>query len=290
MLPEPGAQTREWATRWADDLATWAIPEAILAAAEDDPWRAPVTPFAARADRALAAPGGPSYDQAAAALEHAREEWGTAVVLDIGAGSGAAGLPLLATGAADRLVAVDARAEMLAALQDRAGAHAPAVHVVAGRWPDPAVVAAAGPADVVVCHHVLYDVPDVLPFVTAMSAAARERVVVELPPRHPMTWLNPLWAAFHGVERPEGPTVEDLIGLLESWPAQELMVTDWEVEEPIPAIDDERVALVTRRLCLPARRRPDVAAALADLAADDPDVDASRGTVTRRQATVSWRG
>ena len=46
-------------------------------------------------------------------------------------------------------------------------------------WPD--VASQAPPADVVVSSHVLYNVPDIGPFLVALHEHARRRVVVETP-------------------------------------------------------------------------------------------------------------
>ena len=40
---------------------------------------------------------------------------------------------------------------------------------------------------------------------SALTRSARRRVVVELPPLHPLTWMAPLWLHFHGVVRADGP-------------------------------------------------------------------------------------
>jgi hypothetical protein len=54
-----------------------------------------------------------------------------------------------------------------------------------------------------VCHHALYSVEDIEEFVTALTAHARHRVVVELSQYSPLTAYNPLWKAIHGIERPD---------------------------------------------------------------------------------------
>ena len=150
---------------------------------------------------------------------------------------------------------------------------------VEGLWPQ--VAREAGVQDLVVCHHVVYDVPDIGPFVAALTGSARRRVVVELPVQHPMTWLAPLWLRFHDLARPERPTSTDFVAVLEEAGVTGLRVERW--ERPEPADDDpldERAALVTRRLCLPAARTPEVATLL-------PDVTQSG---FRLVETVSWSG
>jgi SAM-dependent methyltransferase len=233
---------------WREQLAGWAIPEHIAAAVTESPWAMPVGYFARRAQRYVDRPVGASYARAVAALDPPGS------VLDVGAGAGAASLPLAArtTG----LVAVDTNADMLAALRAQAGV---AVRTVQGRWPD---VAAGTPvADVVVCHHVFYNVPDLADFALALTAHARRRVVVELGERHPLVVLNPLWTVFHGLERPTGPTATDAVAVLREAgidPREER----WR-RPPAPVAEDEDLVEMTRRrLCLPPERRDEVAEAL----------------------------
>lgn len=128
-------------TRWSEQLAAWAIPEHILAAAPDSPWVVPRTVFARRADRQIAAPATPTHQAVLEALP------GT--VLDVGAGAGAASLPCAR--AITHVTAVDTNAGLLAEFQRRAVALSVSHSVVEGRWPDVEV----DPADVVVCAHVL---------------------------------------------------------------------------------------------------------------------------------------
>ena len=90
---------------WRRDLAAWAIPEEITAAVAESPWVLPRQVFARRADRVRAAPSGPSFQRAWAALDPPGS------VLDVGSGAGAACLPLLPRAA--YLTAVDADADML---------------------------------------------------------------------------------------------------------------------------------------------------------------------------------
>jgi hypothetical protein len=121
------------------------------------------------------------------------------------------------------------------------------------------------PADVVVCAHVFYNVPDLDPFVAALTAKARRRVVVELTAAHPQAHLNPLWRHFHGIERPTGPTADDALAILGDM-GLDAGVARWEAPgrwESAPR--EELVVFARRRLCLPPERDPDVAVALDEL-------------------------
>jgi glycosyltransferase involved in cell wall biosynthesis len=123
-----------------------------------------------------------------------------------------------------------------------------------------AIAAEAGVADVVVSHHVLHNVVDLPPFLTALTAAARRGVVVEMLTQHPMAWLDPLWVRFHDLHRPPSATTDDAVAVLREL-GIEPDVTRWERLEA-PRQGPESVA---RRLCLPAARTAEVDAALREL-------------------------
>jgi len=265
--------------RWREQLEGWAIPADILAAAPESPWSYPVGLFRSRARRAGSRPATPSNREAARHLP----EGGT--VLDVGAGAGAASLPL--AGTAGRLVAVDESPEMLASFLAAAEAAGVAAEGVEGSWPG--VAGRLGPADVVVCHHVLYNVADLAPFASALTGHARRRVVAELTDRHPLAGLRPLWRRFHDLDRPTGPGADDAVAALA---ALGLAVDrqDWESQERFGFDDfDELVAFTRRRLCLPASRDPEVAEALLSEGTRQVDGVWVSGQ-PRRATTLSWPG
>jgi SAM-dependent methyltransferase len=264
---------------WREQLAAWAIPDRVLAAAKESPWVMPRGVFTRRTDRRIADPDGVSYREALEALGDRGS------VLDVGAGAGSASLPLGThlTG----VTAVDTDDALLDAFAARAAALGVPVRLVCGRWPD--VAAEVEPADVVVCAHVFYNVPDLGPFAAALTAHARRRVVVELTRRHPLTSLNPLWERLHGITRPEGPTVDDAIAALAEIGVRP-RVTRWSrPAEPAYESFDDLVDVTRRRLCLPTEAAADVRAALLDLGATErglPDL----GSSGRHVATLSWAG
>ena len=265
--------------KWRADLAAWAIPEHITAAVPDSPWVLPRQVFARRADRLVAEPAGPSYERAAEALEPA----GT--VLDIGSGAGAACLPLAPH--ATMVTAVDTDPGMLDLLAERAAAAGLNARTITGRWPD--VADQAGPADVVTCHHVVYNVPDIWDFLESLTNHARRRVVVEMTTVHPLTSLNPLWQRFHGLQRPDGPTAADLLAIL-AGAGLSAGHTEW--SRPAEADYEgfaELVDVTRRRLGLPADRASEVEAALLDLgsARGRPGDLGSSG---RDVVTIWWEG
>ena len=238
--------------RWREQLEGWSIPEEILTRAPEDPWIFPIELFVAKAD---ALPSDtPSRRRALEVLP----EGGT--VLDVGCGAGAASLALVPP--AGRLVGVDPLKEMLVEFEERARKAGVPFRAVQGSWPE---VAPVEPAGVVVCHHVLYNVPDPGPFVSQLTGHARSRVVIELTEEHPIAWTAALWRRFHGLERPKGPTAEDCAAALREVgvdPTLEFF------DEPGGAWGFRRkrdaVALVRRRLCLPASRDAEIEEAIGD--------------------------
>jgi SAM-dependent methyltransferase len=266
-------------TAWRADLAAWAIPEHILASAPDSPWVLPGQVFARRADRVSAQPSGPSFERAWAALEP------PGTVLDVGSGPGAACLPLLPRTTA--LTAVDENERMLELLAERATARGVQARCVTGRWP--AVAQEVPPADVVTCHHVLFNVPDLAPFLLALTDHATRLVVVEIAILHPLTSLNALWLRFHGLRRPDRPTADDVLAILDALGLQ-AGHERWNRPGGADYASFAELADVTRRrLCLPASRAGDVARALVDEGID-PEHPQDFGSSGGDVLTIWWPG
>jgi len=263
--------------QWAEALAAWRLPAEITEAVRESPWVLPGEVFARRAERAVAAPGGESYRVAMAALG----EGGS--VIDVGVGGGSASLPLAPRITA--LTAVDSQQFMLDDFAARAARVGLTPTLLRGTWPE--VADRAPVADVVLCHHVLYNVPDLPPFVAALTRHARRRVVVELTERHPLTSLNRYWLRFHGLRRPEGPTADDAIAVLRSL-GLPVRVARWTRPHTAEYASFAQMVDVTRRrLCLPPERADEVAAALR---ADgvSPDSPPDLGSSGRDVVTVWW--
>lgn len=234
------------AQRWRELQQGRGIPPEILAKAAASPWVHATKDFAAPEEPADT----PSHRAAAELLGAA----GT--VLDVGCGGGAASLAL--AGKVDHVTGVDHQRDMLDAFAEGAKARGIPHQTVLGEWPG--VAATAGTADVVICHHVLHNVVELVPFLDALTAAARRGVVVEMFAEHPMAWLDPLWIRFHDLHRPASATTEDVVAVLAELDVRP-DVARWEREKP-PRQDP---AWVTRLLCLPADRRAEVDAALGEI-------------------------
>jgi precorrin-6B methylase 2 len=268
------------AERWRAQLESWSIPDAILEAAPESPYGFPAELFR---QRAAGAPDREPTPTARRAL-HALPEGG--VVLDVGVGGGATSLPL--AGRASTIVGVDEQSDMLREFETAARSAGVRAETVLGRWPD--VETRTTGADVVVCGHVVYNVADLTPFVRALDGHAALRVVLELTDVHPLAWMADLWERFHGLERPSGPSVADVEAVLRETGVEPR-------REDRTARDDERagrfdrrdaaVALVRRRLCLPADRDDEIAEAMGDrLRAHDGRW--SSGPSERTVVTLWW--
>jgi SAM-dependent methyltransferase len=241
------------ADRWTRLLGSWALPPEILAQAPTSPWAHDPATFAV--DDTL--------DRNTLPAQLAREVLPASdgSVLDVGCGGGRSSLALAPP--ATHLIGFDENPRMLEQFAVAAAAAGVAHHEVQGRWPHDAHLAPI--ANVVVCHHVFYNVPDLAVFAAALTAHARLAVVAVLPPRHPLSSMNAAWKHFWNLERPGGPTDADAVAVL-----RELGLEPEVVRAPrgtlAAATSDPaaQVAAVRRRLCLHPDRDDEIAAYLAE--------------------------
>jgi SAM-dependent methyltransferase len=234
------------ARRWAELLDGWSIPDEILFQAPEDPWwmdpvcvEAPAVPVDT-----------PSRRLALEALPEAGR------VLDVGCGAGAASLALVPP--AGWLIGVDSSPAMLAAFGDGCRRRGVPFEAVEGEWP--AAAALVPVADVVVCHHVAYNVRDIIAFVVELTGRARGRAVVELAAVHPLRPLAPLWRHFWKLDRPPGPTAGDFLAVVDE--AGISPIVEQAPGRPHVRSFDDAVHVARRQLCLPVEREPEVAEAL----------------------------
>lgn len=257
------------AAHWSGQLQGWGLPEEIVEQAPESPWFHDPRRFAV--DDTL----DPDGNSARWAREVLPPVGGT--VLDVGCGGGRSSLPLVPP--ATELIGVDTSGAMLDEFLAAAAAAGVARRTVHGAWPDVAEHTPA--ADVVVCHHVVFNVVDIVPFVVALTAKARLAVVVELPVRHPMSAWSPAWEHFWGLARPDGPTADDFVGVLRELGLDPEVAVGQRGELCGAAADpDVFVPTTRRRLCLPSDRDDEIAAWL----------DAHPPPFVDRVATVHWPG
>lgn len=260
------AQLPELSQRWATDLDSWAIPDRILDQAAQEPWVHPVAMFTVEGEIA----DSPSHQRAREAIP----EGGG--VLDIGSGGGRASFALVPP--AGSVLAVDHLEGMLDAYAQAADERGVAHREFLGQWPD--VADEVPEADVVVCHHVAYNVRDIVPFLQALNDHARRRVVLELPMTHPMSNMNELWKRFWDLDRPTKPTGDELAAIAQAmgFDAQIDIWVDETWGKRVAMSEEDRVRFARMRLCLPEDRDAEVAAALLEQQDAKP----------REVATVWW--
>ncbi|MCB0965749.1 MAG: class I SAM-dependent methyltransferase [Ilumatobacter sp.] len=246
--PEPTA-----ADRWRASIEAWALPAEIVEAAPESPWRHDVQRFAVddTVDR--------DNQSARWARDVLPPVGGT--VLDVGCGGGRSIAPLVPP--ATEVIGVDRVGAMLDEFLEAAARAGVARRTVHGAWPD--VLPSTPPADVAICHHVLFDVADVVPFVVGLTVSARLAVVVEVPIRHPMSAWNEAFEHFWGLRRPTGPEHVDLVAVVRELGLDpEYAVAARRPLSRFAADPANLVPVARRRLCLSPDRDAELAAWLAD--------------------------
>lgn len=239
--------------QWRTDLGSWVIPQEILDQAEVPPWIHPVELFTIESE----IPDTLSHATARAALSEGDS------VIDVGCGGGVASMALVPP--AGTVMGVDNDQAMLDQYALAATRYGARHREFLGTWPD--IADEVPEADVVVCHHVAFNVPDLGPFLQQLNWHARKRVVLEMPMLHPMSRLSPMWKHFWNLDRPTAPSAHDLLAI-----ARE-MGFDAQIEVWADAVswgsrnvksEDQRLTLARRRLCLNADRTAELATYLAD--------------------------
>ena len=266
------------AERWASQLAAWAIPDEILARAPESPWGFPVEPFRRRATRSASEAS--SSVSARVALE-ALPDGGS--VLDVGSGAGAASLALVPR--VGSIVAFDPSERMLDAFEELAADSGVAHLSVQGSWPGDASL--LDRFEVVVCHHVVYNAPDLVGFAAALREHAVRRVVIEMTQHHPRAWMNDLWMRFWSLERPHGPTSDDAFEVLRD-AGFDVRREDSALPRQGVGPRDDAVASARRMLCLTPDRDAEVAEALGDRLWSDADGRWFIGNRVQLVTTLWW--
>lgn len=233
------------ADRWRSELEAWRIPEHLLAAADESPYGWSQRAWKRRSHAASTGPEPRTLTVIRSLLPHRGS------VLDVGAGRGRASLPLADAG--HRLIAVERDAGMTAGLRADAGERGLSVEIIEGSWPSAAVE--IGAVDVVMSAHVVYDVHEIVPFLSAMQDHAHEAVVIELSDTHPWAGLASYYRELHGLERPDGPTADDLVEVIAWMTGEAPQVERWQRTGGLYFEDMEELReMFGRRLVLPRAR------------------------------------
>lgn len=228
------------AETWSESLPRWAIPREIVDRAPTSPWIHPVSTFTPKGDLHV---GTPSRMRALEALPDGGS------VLDVGCGGGRAAFGLVPPAA--HVVGVDHQQGMLDVFAAQAAERGTDCTTVLGDWP--AVADRTPVADVVVCHHVFYNVADLVPFVHALSSHTRRRVVVELPMHHPLSGLSAMWKEFWDLDRPVSPTAHDALAVVRE-AGFDAHLEEFVQVTGVRPVTDEDVEFTRIRLCLGADR------------------------------------
>jgi SAM-dependent methyltransferase len=265
------------AGHWRRELNAWVIPQDLLDAAPQSPYGWPASLWRRRAAAALAS------DRQTPTLEViARLAGAGGSILDIGAGTGRASLPLAQAG--HPVTAVEPSETMLAGLAD-ATIGLP-VTVVEGRWPESKDLVDAH--QVAMCAHVVFDVADVGPFLIAMNERATAGVVIEMTDRHPWVHLGPYYRALHALERPVGPGWEDLVAVVHEVIGVDPAVEHWQRSTDLWFESvDEILEFYSKRLLIGSDRWAELRALL------EPDIVGGPGgyqvgTESRDLVTIWW--
>ncbi len=232
------------AVQWKQDLASWGIPDDILNQAPTSPWIHPPAMFTVPEE----IPDSPSHSKAREILV------GGDSILDIGCGGGIAAFAAVSQGM--HVIGVDHQSEMLTMFASNAQARGLTHEEFLGDWPDLSDVTPE--AQVVTCHHVAYNVPEIAPFLEALNQHATKRVVVEIPAMHPLSSLTSAWQHFWSLDRPTNPTASDLHAI-----ACDLgfaaHIQQWESDFGRPQPFEDQVRHLRIRLCLDESRDQEIA-------------------------------
>lgn len=282
MLP-PGRMTSSLAfvemraaERWRSELAAWRIPDELLAAIDESPYTWPVDLWERRRRLSEQQPEPYTLELIRGLLPRHGE------LIDIGAGTGRASIPLAREG--HRVIAVERDPGMAEAL--RSASNDLDIEVVEGTWPEAGTD--LGDVDVVMSAHVAYDTPDIVPFLSAMVIHARRAVVLELSESHPWADLAPYYRELHNLDRPDGPTVDDLVAVIVESFGLHPHVTRWSRPSNMWYENwDELLGFMGPRLVLPRERWPELRKLLEPETVEEEGRLTSRDTV-HELATVWW--
>ena len=151
--------------------------------------------------------------------------------------------------------------------------------------------AAVGPADTVLCAHVVYGVADIEPFIRKLESHAREQVLILAHTASPLAQVSPFWELVHGEERTELPTLPELLPVLwEMGIFPDVQMFPKTSPEPIK---NQEIALnfLRQLLYVEADTNLDrrLMSATDELLVETPDGVEPRYAKLRQQGLISWR-
>ena len=206
-------------------------------------------------------------------------------LLDVGAGGGRLALPLSLT--CSSVTAVEPSPSMCAVLRETAGEADIAVDVVESGW----IEATVGPADVVLCSHVVYVVQEIEPFVRKLDQHARRLVLVVVFQASPQSQLYGLWEQAHGEPRNSLPALPQFLPVLDELGIA-YQVDELPGDRPFGfASEEEAREIIARRLYVAPGSQAEsrLAEALDEaLQEEDDGVWRVNGSQPVRPCIVSW--
>lgn len=229
---------------WRNELSKWAIPESIIETSKQLPWKLSPKKFAPTESRKTSLTATRISE-----FIHQNFESRVSTVLDVGCGAG--GLSICFANEIEQVIGVDESEEMLAAFRDnwaKENFEPTNLRTISGNWPN--VASLAGQADLVICANVLFNVADPCEFITALDRASKRAVFIEVHENHPHHVANPVWKHFWGLDRPDSPTAQHLVEIIESLgisPQSERFFRD---PEGPREVDDELVFSIAQRACI----------------------------------------
>jgi 2-polyprenyl-3-methyl-5-hydroxy-6-metoxy-1,4-benzoquinol methylase len=251
------------AARWKAELESWAIPERILDQADESPYGWPPELWRRRTQESRSRR---ETTPTTSLVSQMLEDDGTLV--DVGAGTGRSCLPYARAG--HKVTAVEKNPGMAAGLQEEIAAEGLEVTVVVGAWPEAAVRTPV--SDVVLSSHVVYDVPQIDSFIRGLNGHARRGVVLEMTDVHPWTKMNYLYRAIHDLDRPLGPSVQDLVEVAMDELGAEVGVVRWERAPDLWFMNwQEILDYYGKRVAVPRARRPHLRPLLEDFVSPKGD-------------------
>jgi hypothetical protein len=116
--------------------------------------------------------------------------------------------------------------------------------------------------DLVISHHVAYNVSDIGGYITSLTTHAARQVIVELPDKHPTLPMSPLWKHFWDLDRPTEPSAALFAEIVRARGYSPTLERFSRAPRKPQLDNDAYIAFVRTRLCLSPDRDPEVADAL----------------------------
>ncbi len=237
---EPKANLEDLSIKWKDNLAKWAIPDRILELCEDDPWQIPAQLLM---PQARAQEKSPTMEKQLQLLPY------QGTVLDVGVGAGSGSLYLAEY--ASEIIGVDQNSQMLDIFIQQGKQRGIRTKAIKGTWPK--ISPQVQKTDLVISHHVAYNVANIVEFIQALFDYAKSGVVIEVTTQHPMASLNRFWEYFYQLKRPNRPNAKDLFEIILAMGFDGVEYKEFKSKRNSDSNSylPQRAELIRRRLCLP---------------------------------------